>query len=107
MIKVRQEVRPGQCHDTSADQRGQGPTKHQISAAWELPPKGWYKLNTDGLASPNLGPRGGGVVIRDQRMKFCVSFSTIYHVLFITYGRLGLQAAVCLNFELKSCSCRN
>jgi len=40
--------------------------KKVIRVAWEKPPLGWMKLNSDGSALGNLGKAGGGVLIQDH-----------------------------------------
>lgn len=41
--------------------------KKMIQVAWEKPPTGWIKLNSDGSALGNPGKAGGGVLIRDHQ----------------------------------------
>lgn len=41
--------------------------KHTIATpmCWQKPPKGWYKLNSDGASLRNPGKPGGGKLIHD------------------------------------------
>ena len=41
-------------------------SKIHVPVAWQKPPFGWAKLNTDGSALGNPGRAGGGDVIRDH-----------------------------------------
>ena len=41
--------------------------KAVIPVAWEKPPIGWLKLNSDGSALGNLGKAGGGGLIHDHQ----------------------------------------
>jgi ribonuclease HI len=46
-----------------------------ISVKWNLPPLGWFKLNTDGSSLGNPGKAGGGGVIRNHLGDWVGGFS--------------------------------
>ena len=46
-----------------------------VPVAWQKPPAGWVKLNTDGSALGNPGRAGGGGVIQDHLGHWIKGFS--------------------------------
>jgi len=47
----------------------------ELSVSWELPPRGWWVLNTDGAVKGALGPAGAGGVLRDDKGEWILGFS--------------------------------
>lgn len=53
--------------------------KHYISTTavkWNLPRIGFAKLNSDGCSKGNLGPAGGGGIVRDDQDRVIVAYAT-------------------------------
>lgn len=48
----------------TANRRSVGVGMHHLEGSWEAPPRGWFKLNIDGIVDPSSGLCGVGVVVR-------------------------------------------
>lgn len=75
-----------------------------IHVKWEPPPRGWYKLNTDGACCTKESRGGLGGVIRNHRREWVIGFACSYPinkpVLLQLYAlKAGLQIAVQQNFH--------
>ena len=70
-----------------------------MSTGWEPPPRGFFKLNSDGSSAANPGEAGAGGIIRNDQGQWLVGYSRKLGQATSTYAELwgvrdGLQLAV-------------
>ena len=77
-VQLGGKIRVTDVQVTTSSEGVEASTKEWVAVAWQKPPTGWVKLNTDGSSFGNPGQSGGGGLLRDAEGRWIIGFARNY-----------------------------